>query len=270
MNESGTNGDGASSMHASLQAVFAQEACERMTRALACLDQGPEICDYDVVHQEFDSLHGGARTVDQAWLERNTRVIAGYARFLRSLGRGRAGHPVPGAAHALLREAVAEMVRHCRRSSAVGQGFDDPPDARVSGLLSDLERLVLKADSAAGEPPPTLLVVDDSATSRLLFRIYLPAELGYTVLEAEDAAGAVSQALASHPRAIFLDYNMPGEDGVAIARRIRAAGVASAFILLTANVQETVLDSARAAGFAGVLEKPVTRDKFINVLHSLK
>lgn len=251
-----------------LLAVFCGEARERLGRALACLERGPQGCDYNSVHQEFDSLHGGARAVDIEWLERDTRVIAGYARFLRNLGPGRA----PAAAHTLLLDTVRTLADQCLTLGPAALATGHTPGGRLDSLLDSLES-ALRERPVAEPPAPTnltILVVDDSATSRLLFRAYLPSDEGHTVVEAEDAAGALQRAVESHPDVVFMDYNMPDEDGVAIARRLRAAGCRAAFVLLTANVQQAVLDSAREAGFAGVLEKPVSRDKIVTTLKSLQ
>lgn len=240
--------------------VFCAEARERLGRALACLEQGLDCCDYNNVHQEFDSLHGGARAVDLEWLERDTRVIAGYARFLRNLGRG---HVAP-AAHDLLLETVRALVEQCQATTLAEPGH--ARDGRLDHLLDSLE-------TALEEPPPAplaILVVDDSATSRLLFRAHLPAGEGHRVVEAEDLDTALRLAAEVQPEVVFMDYNMPGQDGVVIAQRMRAEGCRAAFVLLTANVQQSVLDEARAAGFAGVLEKPVSRDKIATALRSLR
>ena len=247
---------------AALLGVFLAEGRARLDRALTNLEIGPDGCDYNMVHQEFDSLHGGARAVDLEWLERDSRVIAGYARFLHNLGKAQ----VTSAAHGLLLETVRVLAEQCRRSSEAGEPCRNP-DSRLDRLLDSLESTLRQR-----QPPPThltLLVVDDSATSRLLFRAHLPADEGHVVAEAEDMDSALKMAGEMHPHVVFMDYNMPGENGVDIAGRMRESGCEAAFILLTANVQQAVLDEARAAGFAGVLEKPVNRDKIAAVLGSL-
>ncbi|MDP2809065.1 MAG: response regulator [Rhodocyclaceae bacterium] len=250
---------------AALLDVFIVEARGRLDRALDCLEHGPEGCVYDKVHQEFDSLHGGARAVDLEWLERDSRVIAGYARFLHNLGRAQ----VTASAHALLLETVRALAEQCRSPDIAEPNRG--PDGRLNRLLDSLESALREHPSPTLPAMPlTLLVVDDSATSRLLFRAHLPAEEGHTVVEAEDMDSALRMAESTRPQVVFMDYNMPTENGVAIAGRMRERGCAAAFILLTANVQQAVLDEARAAGFVGVLEKPVNRDKIAAVLGSLR
>lgn len=255
-----------------LLAIFCQETRERLGRATASLAAAAEDCDYEAVHQEFDSLHGGARAVDLPWLEHYSRVLAGYARFLRHLRQNRSTTE----AHELLRRMVFELNGQCQRATLAEMMSGAEPDMPMNDLLRNMQTLMRAAEPAERSPcaplasgrPLVLLVVDDSATSRLLFRIHLPPEAGCTVHEAEDADGALAQALAHQPDVVFLDYNMPDSNGVAIAQRMREAGLASCFILLTANVQEAVLDEAREAGFAGVLEKPVNRSKIAAVLQT--
>lgn len=259
-----------------LLAIFCVETRERLGRALENLQAGPESCDYEAVHQEFDSLHGGARAVDLPWLEHYSRVLAGYARFLRHLRQNRSTTD----AHELLHQMVGELNKQCQRTTLADLMAGAEPDPFMSGLMRNMQNLLREADPAefspcaqlagewSGDRPPVLLVVDDSATSRLLFRIHLPPEAGCTLHEAEDAEGALALALAHQPDVVFLDYNMPDTNGVAIAQRMRGAGLAPCFILLTANVQQAVLDEARAAGFAGVLEKPVNRSRIAAILQA--
>jgi len=67
----------------------------------------------------------------------------------------------------------------------------------------------------------TILVVDDDPDVRVLLRDCLAME-GYRVIEASDGAG-LKRALASDPvDLVTLDLNLGGEDGLALAREIRA------------------------------------------------
>lgn len=115
----------------------------------------------------------------------------------------------------------------------------------------------------------TILIVDDSATSRLLFRAHLPEDFPHVVHEADNLAAAVAQATAIKPEFVVLDYNMPDQSGIEIARTMQKAGISAMFVLFTANTQKSILDEATAAGFMAVIEKPVTREKISAMLEKV-
>lgn len=77
-----------------------------------------------------------------------------------------------------------------------------------------------------GEPlraewPATVLIADDEPVARhLLRRILEPA--GYRVFEAVDGETALALAARERPDLFVLDIGMPGHDGIAVCRRIKA------------------------------------------------
>jgi two-component system phosphate regulon response regulator OmpR len=68
-----------------------------------------------------------------------------------------------------------------------------------------------------------IVVVDDDARIRDLLRRYLAQE-GFEVIVAEDAKALARIMLREAIDLIVLDLMMPGEDGLSICRRLRAAG----------------------------------------------
>ena len=79
-----------------------------------------------------------------------------------------------------------------------------------------------------------VLVVDDDPELRALLQRFL-SEHGYAV-RAVDGGKAMDAALQREPAdVIVLDLMMPGEDGLAVVRRLRAAGDATPVIMLTAR-----------------------------------
>lgn len=115
----------------------------------------------------------------------------------------------------------------------------------------------------------TILIVDDSATSRMLFNVHLPEGHGFTVHEADSATSALQLAIDVHPDLVLTDYTMPDMNGVELVEKMRDQGVDALFILLTANVQQSVLDAAKAAGINQVLEKPLNSEKMSLLLAKL-
>src|SRR3954466_212755 len=104
-----------------------------------------------------------------------------------------------------------------------------------------------------------LLVDDDAPILRMLART-LEAE-GYAVEAAPDGGAALAAVERSLPDAIGLDVTLPGLDGLAVTRRLRAKGLRVPILLLTARdaVHERV--AGLDAGADDYLVKPVDVDE---------
>ena len=79
-----------------------------------------------------------------------------------------------------------------------------------------------------------VLLVDDDAPIRRMLERTLTAE-GYAVAAVADGGAALVQVERSLPDVIVLDVAMPGLDGLAVTRRLRAKGLAVPILLLTAR-----------------------------------
>ena len=79
-----------------------------------------------------------------------------------------------------------------------------------------------------------ILVVDDDLRMRDLLVRYLGGE-GYEVKAAADAAAMDKLLARERYDLVVLDLMLPGEDGLAVCRRLRAQGAAPAIIMLTAK-----------------------------------
>jgi two-component system response regulator MprA len=79
-----------------------------------------------------------------------------------------------------------------------------------------------------------ILVVDDDAPIRRMLDRTLSA-VGYAVELAADGGAALAAVERSAPDLIVLDVAMPGLDGLAVCRRLRARGLATPVLLLTAR-----------------------------------
>src|SRR5262245_35408194 len=79
---------------------------------------------------------------------------------------------------------------------------------------------------------PTILIVDDEPEMREVLDEYFVAQ-GYATLSAEDAVAARS-LVARHPIDLaLLDVNLPGEDGLSLARHLRERYARTAIVMLT-------------------------------------
>lgn len=114
-----------------------------------------------------------------------------------------------------------------------------------------------------------ILIIDDSATSRMLFKAYLPKGHAYAVQEAKDMDSALAAIASTRPDLVVLDYNMPDHNGVEVAQRLLATGLDAKLALLTANTQQAVVDEARACGFGWIIEKPITSEGLAKLLEEV-
>jgi len=105
-----------------------------------------------------------------------------------------------------------------------------------------------------------LLLVDDDAPIRRMLERTLAAE-GYVVEAAADGGAALAAVERNLPDAIVLDVTMPGIDGLAVTRRLRAKGLRVPILLLTAR--DAVADRVAGldAGADDYLVKPFSPDE---------
>ncbi len=109
-----------------------------------------------------------------------------------------------------------------------------------------------------------VLVVDDNATSREIFREMLESFTFEVILAAsgEEGLAEVQSAGQSHPfDLVIMDWKLPGMDGLESSRRIRAhsdPGRMPAIVLVTAYGREEIMTKAAQAELDGFLLKPVS------------
>jgi len=106
-------------------------------------------------------------------------------------------------------------------------------------------------DTASGK----LLVVDDDLRLRDLLSRYL-SEQGFLVDAAADGADMNARLARNRYDLIVLDLMLPGEDGLAICRRLRADGETIPIIMLTARGDEVDRIVGLEMGADDYLPKP--------------
>jgi CheY-like chemotaxis protein len=106
-------------------------------------------------------------------------------------------------------------------------------------------------------PWHTILIVDDVATIRVIVRVTIASD-AYLVLEAGDGDEAWEILQTVCPDVALLDVRMPGRDGFALTRAIRADPLLAAtrVILLTGAGTPENVAAGRAAGADHYLIKP--------------
>jgi CheY-like chemotaxis protein len=112
---------------------------------------------------------------------------------------------------------------------------------------------------------PLILVVEDNEVNQLLTASVLDRE-GFEV----ELAGTPQQAmelLAAHqPDLILMDIQLPGMDGLALTRRIKAdpATADITIVALTAHAMTGDREQTLDAGCAGYISKPIDTRSFGN------
>lgn len=103
-----------------------------------------------------------------------------------------------------------------------------------------------------------ILVVDDNDAGQLLVRTVLELE-GFRVDSASSSEEVLERLNARKPDLILMDVQLPGQDGLALTRQLKADPSTDAIpvVALTANAMAGDREQALAAGCIGYISKPI-------------
>ena len=101
-----------------------------------------------------------------------------------------------------------------------------------------------------------LLVEDDPIVAEVVQGLL--REQGHAVTHVAHGLAALSEVATQRFDAALLDLDLPGLDGIALARMLRAQGFVAPLLAVTARSDADAETLARAAGFDDFLRKPVT------------
>ena len=118
------------------------------------------------------------------------------------------------------------------------------------------------------ERNPKILVVDDDPRLRDLLRRYL-GENGFQVQVADGAASMNRLWLREPFDALILDLMMPGEDGLAILKRLRAQKDMTPVIMLTARGEEIDRIVGLELGADDYIAKPFNPRELLARIHAV-
>jgi DNA-binding response OmpR family regulator len=106
-------------------------------------------------------------------------------------------------------------------------------------------------------PRPKILVVEDEPGIRLAVRDELEFE-GFDVELAEDGTAGLAAIARSTPDLILLDVMLPGRNGFQICQDVRARGLRTPIIMMTARNQETDKVRGLELGADDYVTKPLS------------
>lgn len=124
-----------------------------------------------------------------------------------------------------------------------------------------------RTPASDGAPPPLLLVEDDAQLSALLAELFTDA--GYAVDIARDGQAGLHAGLTRQYAVMVIDRGLPAIEGVDLLARLRARGVSTPVLLLTAL--GTVADRVEGldAGAEDYLVKPFDVDELLARVRAL-
>ncbi|MGK5012728.1 response regulator [Janthinobacterium sp. MDB2-8] len=168
------------------------------------------------------------------------------------------------------REFVRLMGGELRVDSTLGAGSVFRFDLRAP--VQQQPAIAAPAPGRVARLPPgqrgrmVLLVDDDDNCRKLLAGLLAP--LGFQLQEA--AGGAQAQAMLAAQRydMVLSDWRMPGMDGLALTRWLRAQTtlVQPRLVIMTASAFEEEKQEALAAGADGFLRKPIEQEHLFAML----
>jgi DNA-binding response OmpR family regulator len=116
-----------------------------------------------------------------------------------------------------------------------------------------------------------VLIADDSETILLLLRTRLEME-GYDVVTAADGVEvieAMQRESDPKPNILLLDAMMPRKSGIDALRELRAAGVDTPVLIVSAHQDEMDAGAATDVEVSGYITKPIDFDQLFSRIAEL-
>lgn len=109
-----------------------------------------------------------------------------------------------------------------------------------------------------------ILLIEDNAQNLYLTRFLLETH-GHRVHEAASGRLGLELAARIRPDLILLDVQLPGMDGHAVARALKADAILKAIpiVAVTSYAMAGDREKCLAAGAEGYIEKPINPDTFV-------
>ena len=123
-----------------------------------------------------------------------------------------------------------------------------------------------RPDAAPGRTLDLLLVEDDPTVAEVIASL-LRAQ-GHRVAHAAHGLAALADVSVARFDLALLDLDLPGMDGLALARQLRRQGFVQPLLAVTARVGAETELQARAAGFDAFLRKPVNGEMLATAIHA--
>ncbi|OUR93586.1 hypothetical protein A9Q84_19145 [Halobacteriovorax marinus] len=112
-----------------------------------------------------------------------------------------------------------------------------------------------------------ILIVDDSATQRLIVRSIVDNyDKNFETIEVTDGRGALEYINKGDIKLVFSDINMEPMSGTELVAEVNKTDIECIFAFITSHLTESMQDQAKELGVQYYLTKPITQEKIENVL----
>lgn len=114
-----------------------------------------------------------------------------------------------------------------------------------------------------------IVVIDDNPVIRDLLRGIMRHDLALSVVgEASNGDTAIDVVEKLRPDLVCLDVMLPGLDGIAVLRALRAVHPEIRVVLVTGRATSSVVSEALSLGAAGFVVKPFNAARLLATVHA--
>ena len=205
--------------------------------------------------------------------DKHSLIFEDYAQADSSMSRRYGG---TGLGLAICRKLVGKMGGEISLESREGVGstfkVELPLPLLEEKKIFGAERGEVEVEKRLGgaQAPLCILLAEDSPENRLLFKAYLSGS-GHSLEMAKDGEEAMARFRQGEYDLVLMDIQMPGMDGYAATRAIRAwereqGREATPVVALTAHAFQDDIEKSRESGCDGHLLKPIKMADFLSAL----
>ncbi|WP_164978530.1 sensor histidine kinase [Pseudoxanthomonas composti] len=188
-------------------------------------------------------------------LEQQARI---FQRFEQAEGaRTAARYGGSGLGLAICHELAVAMGGQIQIHSVLGQGTRFTVELPLAGRSGELALAEVDPMRVPPEFTIRILLVEDDPTVADVIRGLLESR-GHQVDHAVHGLAAMTEVAMHHYQFALLDLDLPGLDGLSLARQLRAQGFIAPMLAVTARADVEAESLAMEAGFDGFLRKPLT------------
>ena len=181
------------------------------------------------------------------------------ARLFRRFEQGAAGSSGSGGAGlglAICRELAVAMGGGISVQSSPGQGARFQVSLPLPAVAVAAPAPEVRPGTRGTSARRLLLVEDDAVVAEVVAALL--QQQGHRVRHVPHGLAALAELATADYDLAVLDLDLPGIDGLQLARLLRARGETLPLLALTARADPQAEPEARAAGMDGFLRKPVT------------